>query len=49
LLRAVKKMKSKTEVHPSDSVKDYFEDYCANTSIHGVKYLREKDRSLGER
>lgn len=30
-------------------VNDYFHEYCENTSIHGLKYVGEKKRSVIER
>ena len=47
--RVIEKMRSKSQMLPTGSVKHHFEDYCASTSIHGVKYLGEKGRPLGER
>lgn len=32
-----------------NNVKEYFQEYCVNTSIHGLKFLGEKGRSLIER
>ncbi|XP_073985653.1 pickpocket 26 isoform X2 [Rhodnius prolixus] len=40
---------SKGKITPSGSVKHHFQDYCASTSIHGVKYLGEEERPLAER
>ncbi|XP_024081092.1 pickpocket protein 28-like isoform X2 [Cimex lectularius] len=45
----MKKNAKKANLVPKGSVKHHFEDYCQSTSIHGIKYLGEKNRPLGER
>ncbi|XP_014277464.1 pickpocket protein 28 [Halyomorpha halys] len=47
--RTVQRKKSFTKLVRNQSLRDYIQDYCNSTSIHGIKYLGETGRPLGER
>lgn len=42
------KPKKKCKV-PLEAIKKYTEEYCAGTSLHGLKYIGATDVSLFER